>query len=103
MASHAESSLIYPVERIALNLDDPALSVLGQNPTAGRTFSASGTVPGGLTGDHVIRGLYQGVERLGGLGRTASRKRKTSYTGNFQEGSAVHLTKGLSSGYAGWG
>ena len=90
------------MKRITLYLDDPALSVLGQNPTAGWTFSAGGSVPGGLTGDHVILGLYQGVERLGGLGRTAGREGKTSDAGNFEEGSAVHLTIGSSSVLAGW-
>ena len=49
-----------------------------------------------------LLGLYQGVERLGGLGRTAGREGKTSDAGNFEEGSAVHLTIGSSSVLAGW-
>jgi hypothetical protein len=55
------------MEGIALELDNPSLSVLGQNPTTSRTLSASRGIPGGLASYHVFWGLYQGIEGLGGL------------------------------------
>ncbi len=56
---------------IALNLDGPALSVFGQDATAGWTLPAGGSIPGGLAGYHVIRSLNEGVQGFFWLGGAA--------------------------------
>ena len=59
------------MERVALDLDGPTLSVLGQDATAGWTLPAGGSIPSGLASYHVIRSLNEGVQGFLGLGGAA--------------------------------
>lgn len=59
------------MERIALNLDGPGLSVFGQDATAGWALPAGGGIPGSLAGYHVIRSLNEGVQGFFWLGGAA--------------------------------
>ena len=82
------------MERVTLNLDGPALSVLGQDATAGWALPAGGSIPSSLAGYHVIRSLNKGVQGFFWLGGATGGEGQTTHTGNLQESSPVHLTKG---------
>ncbi len=71
LAPHAQPTPVDGMERIALNLDGPALSVFGQDATAGWTLPAGGSIPSGLAGYHVIRSLNEGVQGFFWLGGAA--------------------------------
>ena len=75
---------------VSFNLDNPALSVLGENTATGRTLPAGRGIPGRLSDDHIGGSVNERKEIFFGSGRAAGRNRKTSYTSNFEEGSAVH-------------
>ncbi len=59
------------MERVALNLDGPALSVFGQDATACWALPAGGGKPSRLAGYHVIRCLNEGVQGFFWLGGAA--------------------------------
>ena len=82
------------MERIALNLDGPALSVFGQDATAGWALPAGGSIPSSLAGYHVIRSLNKRVQGFFWLGRTVGGEGQTTHTSYLEERSPVHLTKG---------
>jgi hypothetical protein len=82
------------MERVTLNLDGPTLSVFGQDATAGWAFPAGGSIPSSLAGYHVIRSLNKGVQGFFWLGGATGGEGQTTHTGNLQESSPVHLTKG---------
>jgi hypothetical protein len=82
------------MERVALNLDSSALSIFCQDTTAGWALPAGGSVPSSLTGYHVIWSLNEGVQSFFWLGGAVGGEGQTTHTGNFQESSPVHLTKG---------
>ena len=62
------------MERIALDFDGAAFSVLGQDAAAGWTLPAGGSVPGSLADYHVIRSLNEGVQGFFWLGGAVSRE-----------------------------
>jgi hypothetical protein len=95
------------MERVALNLDGPALSVFGQDATAGWAFPTGGSIPSSLAGYHVIRSLNEGVQGFFWLGGAAGGEGQTKNIRSHpskqdvhrlrKEKSSIKLVGGLSS------
>ena len=62
LAADAQPALVDGMQGVALELDDPAFAIFGQNAAAGRAFAASGGIPGRLAGHHVVGCVDQGKQ-----------------------------------------
>ena len=91
LSAHAKRAPVDRVPGIAFQLDDAAFAVLGQHAASGRAFPAGGGVPGGSSGNHVIRGLNQAVQGFIRLQRAPGGSGNTADARNFKEGSSIHV------------